>query len=174
MTIPNCPLPNYRHELFCRFYVVRFNATWAAVQAGYSKRSAKNQGYDLLKREEIIDRVGQLTTAPEKLEEADDLRARVIAEYAKIAFGDIRDYYDENGNLKPIHELDDHAAASLVGVDVQTLGGGDMVDFVKKIKRSDKTKALDALGRHLGLFEKHEQAGRGEIHIHLSDKDERL
>ena len=38
---------------------------------------------------------------------------RVLTEYAKLAFLDIRKAFDEDGNLKPIHELDDDTAAAI-------------------------------------------------------------
>jgi phage terminase small subunit len=43
---------------------------------------------------------------------------RVIAEYAKLAFLDIRKAFDGDGNLKPIHEMDDDTAAAIAGIEV--------------------------------------------------------
>jgi phage terminase small subunit len=42
-----------RQEKFCQAYLISRNATSAAKEAGYSERSAYNQGYELLKKPEI-------------------------------------------------------------------------------------------------------------------------
>ena len=44
---------------------------------------------------------------------------RVIAELAKLAFLDIRKAFDEEGKLKPIHEIDDDTAAAIAGLEVE-------------------------------------------------------
>lgn len=46
----------------------------------------------------------------------------------------------------------------------QTAGGFEIL-------MHSKEKARDALAKHHNLFEKHEKAGSGEIHVHLSEKD---
>lgn len=97
---------------------------------------------------------------------------RVLQEYAKLAFLDIRRAFDEEGNLKPIHELDDDTAAAISGIEVeirkvqgesdeemegQPHGGAlkrqhGAIARLHKIKLSDKRAALDSLARHLGMF----------------------
>ncbi|MDH6354527.1 phage terminase small subunit [Dysgonomonas sp. PH5-45] len=42
-----------RQEVFCREYLIDFNATQAAVRAGYSSRSAKHLGSRLLKNANV-------------------------------------------------------------------------------------------------------------------------
>lgn len=49
-----------RQEKFCQAYLISRNATSAAKEAGYSERSAYNQGYELLKRPEIQRRLKEL------------------------------------------------------------------------------------------------------------------
>ena len=49
-----------RQEKFCQAYLISRNATAAAKDAGYSERSAYNQGYELLKRPEIQQRLEEL------------------------------------------------------------------------------------------------------------------
>lgn len=53
-------LKNGRQEQFCQQYVVDYNATKAAMSAGYSKKSAASQASALLKKEEILARVSEL------------------------------------------------------------------------------------------------------------------
>ena len=85
---------------------------------------------------------------------------RVVAELGKLAFLDIRKAFDEDGNLKPIHELDDDTAAAISGLEVDKKvskmtdeNGEPMVEsYLHKIKLSDKKGALDSLAKTLGLF----------------------
>ena len=51
---------NNKQERFAQSYVLHRNATEAARAAGYSKSSAKNQGYRLLQIPEIRERVEDL------------------------------------------------------------------------------------------------------------------
>ena len=51
---------NEKQEKFSQAYVLHRNATEAAKAAGYAAESAYNQGYRLLQRQEVIDRVHEL------------------------------------------------------------------------------------------------------------------
>jgi phage terminase small subunit len=105
---------------------------------------------------------------------------RVIAEYAKLSFLDIRKAFDEEGRLKPIHEIDDETIAAIAGIEVEELYEGrgedrEHVGRLHKIKLSDKRAALDSLAKHLGIFtDRVEVTGKGgtplnppPIHVYL-------
>ena len=49
-----------KQERFAQAYVLHRNATEAAKTAGYSARSAYNQGYRMLKNDEIAERITDL------------------------------------------------------------------------------------------------------------------
>ena len=51
---------NSKQEKFAQAYVLHRNATEAAKAAGYSDRSANNQGYRLLQMDEVIERIADL------------------------------------------------------------------------------------------------------------------
>ena len=51
---------NEKQEKFAQAYVLHRNATEAAKAAGYASDSAYNQGYRLLQKQEVIDRVHEL------------------------------------------------------------------------------------------------------------------
>lgn len=53
-------LENPRRERFCQEYVVDLNATQAATRAGYSRKTAKQQGSVLLTNPEVQARVAEL------------------------------------------------------------------------------------------------------------------
>ncbi len=80
---------------------------------------------------------------------------RVMRELERIAFQDIRPIFDNDGNLKPIHLLDDDTAATIASVDVEVKWqgkGDDMVPVTtKKVRRVDKMAALNVLARHFKI-----------------------
>lgn len=148
---------NEKQKRFALEYVLDLNATQAAIRSGYSKRSAGEQASRLL-RDVRIQKVVQ---------EEKDARARrtevsvdrVLEEYARIAYQDHRIFYNSDGSLKKIRELDDTAAAILSGSEVaetfQEGATGPTRVLTSKIRTWSKDKALDALSKHLGIFEKH-------------------
>lgn len=77
----------------------------------------------------------------------------VLQEYARLAFFDVRQLYDEKGRLKRIIDLDDNIAAAIVGVDIKTMGKEDNFAELLRVKMADKKAALDALAKRLKLFD---------------------
>lgn len=63
----------------------------------------------------------------------------IVRELARIAFGDPRRLFDEKGNLRPIHELDDDAAALVAGIEIVEGRRGKRKTIVR---RWDKRRAL--------------------------------
>ena len=53
---------NERKEKFCQNYVLHRNATRAAKEAGYSETSAHNQGSRLLREQDCIERIAELSS----------------------------------------------------------------------------------------------------------------
>ena len=82
--------------------------------------------------------------------------ARIIGAYARIAFYDIRKFYDASGNLKKVPDLGDDQAGALAAFELEEQWEGSAEDghevLTKKIKLWDKLRALDSLGKHLVLF----------------------
>lgn len=101
----------------------------------------------------VVQAVADLTK--QKLEAAGITAQRVMQEIGRIAFVDIRKFYDANGDLKPIHQLDDDTAAALSSVDVETkwVGKGEAAVPVttKKIRTVDKMAGLNLLAKHFKL-----------------------
>lgn len=147
---------NDKHKRFCEEYMIDLNGKQAAIRTGYSEDRAEVTASELLAREDV-----KLYLIELKRKAADKLeikRDRVLKEYARIAFADIRKYYDEGGNLLSPDQLDDDAAAALAGIEVfeefeMAKGTKKKIGNTKKIKLSNKLQALDSLAKHLGLFE---------------------
>lgn len=141
-----------KQERFVAEYLIDLNATQAAIRAGYSQRTANEQGARLLANVSVR---SSLQSAMKKREERTKItQDRVLEEYAKLAFLDPRRFYDDSGWLKPVHLLDEDVAAALVGVDVIESYDkeGQSTSTTKKVKFADKKGALDSVARHLGMF----------------------
>jgi phage terminase small subunit len=142
---------NEKQKRFVEEYLVDLNATQAAIRAGYSKRTAHSQGPRLLEHVEVAAAIAE---AQKKRSDRTEVTAdRVLKELARIGFSDIRDIFDETGNLKRPEDWSDNAAAAVSSVEVvcKSLGEGE-VEYVKKIKVWDKNSALEKIGKHLGMF----------------------
>ena len=82
-------------------------------------------------------------------------KQKILTEVGRIAFSDIRKLYDENGNLKSVHELDDDTAGAVASIEVVTKyekdADGNLVpEHTKKIKIWDKGSAHE---RWMKLYE---------------------
>jgi len=147
---------NPKRAAFVREYLVDLNGTQAAIRAGYSKKTARQQADQLLSNLDVRAAVqkGQ-SDRSKRLEITADM---VTREYAKLAFLDPRKFYDESGRLIDVHQLPAEVAAALAGMEVvvERTGfdedGKPQFSQVRKIKFSDKKGALDSLARSLGMF----------------------
>lgn len=77
----------------------------------------------------------------------------MLAEYAKLAFFDMRQAYHDTGALKLPHELDEDAAAAIAAYETVEMSGGDREApplLVRKIKWADKRAALDSIMKAQG------------------------
>jgi phage terminase small subunit len=148
---------NEKQQRFCDEYLVDFNATQAAIRAGYSEKTAGSQGHDLLKKPEIQ---WYLQNKKEKIADKLEIsQTRVMQEIARLAFSDIRKLFTIDGALKPVGELDDDAAAILSSLEILEEKVSDVdaeeqitAGTVKKVKLWDKTKALEMLAKHFKIY----------------------
>lgn len=156
---PRDPDPEYcdmadltpKQQLFCLEYIKDFNATQAAIRAGYSKKTARAQGQRLLTKVAVQNEVARhkAVITEEVQVDAKWLLKRLVDELT----ADIADIYDESGGLRPIREWPMAFRQGLVsGIDVETLGGGDSpVATVRKIKMSDRIRRLELIGKHVDV-----------------------
>lgn len=151
-------MPQLKHakrERFCREYCIDHNGMRAAKAAGYSVGRAKQWAYELLRLPEVAARVGELDS--KLLTKADITAERVMLELARLAFADVRGLYDDKGQLRPVNELDDDTAASIAGIEIDTVitaaRGGRAKTTVRtaKVRRYEKAGALRVLAQHFKI-----------------------
>lgn len=158
-----------KQQRFVDEYILDLNATQAAIRAGYSAQSASSQGERLLRNDEVAAAVQKrLDSRSQRTEVTAD---RVLEGLAAVAFGDLRTLFSDTGALISPSDLPDAAAKMLAGIEVSTVnrGEGD-VEHVAKVKTNDRLKALELLGKHLGMFvDRKELSGPGGGPIPLED-----
>ncbi|ANU47748.1 terminase small subunit [Enterocloster clostridioformis] len=147
-----------KQKIFADEYLIDLNAT-RAYKVAYPKvkkdNVAKAAGSRLLTNVNVATYIDERMKEREKRTEI--TQDMVLKELAKLGFFDIRKLFDSNGKPVDISMLDDDTAACIAGLEVVDYfeGAGEDREFagyVKKYKLSDKLKALEMLGRHLGMF----------------------
>ena len=135
-----------KQEVFVQEYLKDLNATQAAIRAGYSEKSASRIGIELLNKNHVREAVEK--GRAKRAERTEITADRVVTELAKIAFADPRDLMEWGPNgvaLKDSSTLTEEQAAGVAEV-VEGSGGA------LRLKKHDKVKALELLGKHIGMF----------------------
>lgn len=140
-----------KQEAFVREYLIDLNATQAAIRAGYSAKTAMEQGYQLLRKTSVAEAIAaaQAVRAEKTQIDAEWLLLRLAEE----STADVADLYDEHGGLKPVKEWPLIWRQGLVaGIDVEDLREeGKVVGTIRKIRLSDRIKRLELIGRHIDV-----------------------
>jgi phage terminase small subunit len=144
-----------KQEAFVREYLIDLNATQAAIRAGYSARTAQEQGSRLLSNAMVAEAVKAAQDA--RAERTEITADRVLTELAKIGFADIRRIFTQTGALLTPGDMEDDAAATISSIEVvekprRDADGNVEIEYVRKIRTWDKLGALTQMGRHLGMF----------------------
>lgn len=161
---------NARQRQFCEEYLIDLNATQAAIRAGYAERYASTNAHKLLQITAIKAKIDELMAARAKRTEI--TQDRVLKELAIIAFSNAADYaavveedayievegeriklLDDDGNVMKCRTVRPVLTADLTEEQKRALS------VIKKgrdgfeVKPYDKVRALELLGKHLGMFQ---------------------
>lgn len=157
---------NARQERFAQEYVVDCNATQAARRAGYSAKTANEQGSRLLAKASVQESIAKAQAKrAAKLEiTADD----IAKELRLLGFSNMQDYMRSSEEGDPYLDfsgLTREQAAALAEVTVEDFidGRGEDARNVRRVKfkLTDKRAALVDLAKLLGLgqFNRFEHVG---------------
>jgi phage terminase small subunit len=160
---------------FVAEYLIDLNATQAAIRAGYSAKTAEQQGPRLLGNVGVQSAIAEAQQArAERLEvDADWVLTRLFLE----ADADLADLYDDDGSLRPVKDWPDIWRKGLVaGVDVEEIrADGAVVGTVRKIKLSDRIKRVELIGKHVSVQAFREQVEhKGGINLTVNQDDAEL
>jgi phage terminase small subunit len=143
-----------RQRLFAQEYLKDLNATQAAIRAGYSAKTANEQGARLIAKVSVRSQI-------ERAQQERSERTRIDADWvlrrlASEAEADIADLYDDDGNLLPIKKWPQAFRRGLV-VSVDTVqdrdGAGDDARGVqvRRVRLQDRSKTIELIGKHVGV-----------------------
>lgn len=142
-----------KQEQFCLEYLTDLNATQAAIRAGYSENTANEQGSRMLAKVNVQKRIAELQA--ERAERLQIQQDDILRELASIAFASPAHYMDVvqvDGTsrilVKPTAEWTEQQKAAVTSIKNTPNG--------VEIRLSDKVKALELLGKHLGMFNRKE------------------
>jgi len=124
------PKQTDRRRAFVAEYLIDLNATQAAIRAGYSKRSAYSQGQRLLKNAEVQ---AEIAAAQAKRAQKTEL----TAEYVLLA----------------LHDVEQKCRQAVPVLDKDGNPTGEW-----RFDAAGANKALDLIGRHLGMWERQQKA----------------
>lgn len=152
-----------KQKRFCEEYMIDLNATQAAIRAGYSPAAASDIGSENLRKPQLRARIDKALA--EQSKRTGVTADRVVRELARVAFANSQDVIDfDSATIKAGAARDDTAAISSVKVKTIPTADGDGVE--REIKMADKIKALELLGRRLGMFTDNVNlSGEGVIQI---------
>lgn len=153
-----------KQELFAREFIVDLNATQAAIRAGYSEKSSRNQGARMMANDDILDRIAELKA--ERNEQVGVDAAYVLRRLTEIDQMDVLDILLANGELKPIKDWPKVWRTTLSGMDVVEMASADSAALLKKIKWPDKVKNLELLGKHVTV-----QAFKEQVSSEITGKN---
>lgn len=147
-----------KQKIFADEYLIDLNATRAYKMAYPNvtkEETAAAAGARLLRNVKVEEYIQERMKDREKRTEI--TQDMVLKELAKVGFFDIRRLFDDSGKPLDITGLDNETAACIVGLEVMDIYEGtgedkEFVGYIKKYKLSDKLKALEMIGRHLGMF----------------------
>ena len=151
---------------FAREYLVDFNATQAAIRAGYTFKSAGRCACRLLDNSKV--RCMILSQMQERNKRIQISQDRVLEELARIAFaefGDVASWGPEGLTLKNSGELTPEQSATISEVAVSLNRHGRS----SRIKQHDKLKALELLMRHMGMLHDNLKLS-GELDLAILEK----
>nr|DAM43624.1 MAG TPA: Terminase small subunit [Caudoviricetes sp.] len=139
-------------------YLVDFNATQAAIRAGYSKKTAAFIGAENLKKPKIAEEIARRQKDLQRRTEV--TQERVVKELARIAFANIADYLHVETQTRTKDDGTEVTYQTVMFSETQELSADQRAALavVKQsvngfeLKLHDKIKALELLGRHIGMF----------------------
>lgn len=137
-----------KQKKFVEEYLIDLNATQSAIRAGYSPKTANEQGARLLANVSIQEAISKAMA--ERSRRTGINQDRIVQELARIAFVKITDVVDTDGEINTNASDDDLACIESYKVeDSDSVNGSSSK---REVKLASKIKALELLGKHVGMW----------------------
>lgn len=155
-----------KQKVFAYEYLRCFNATQAALAAGYAKKSAHDTGCKLLKHPEVAEVIGTKIRRAER--KADVTIEEVVAELRNIVELDPGQCYGANGAVLPMQEWPENLRRACSGFEVEEKWDKSDPENpievrTKKVKFWSKTQSAELLLRKLKAFQHEQDAGSSSL-----------
>lgn len=137
-----------KQQRFVDEYLIDLNATQAAIRAGYSAKTADQQGSRLLTNVKVQQAIAERMA--ERSKRTGINQDRVVLELAKIALVNMSDIVDNYGKIKDTATADDLACIESIKYKSSESDTGSSEE--REVKIASKLKALELLGKHLGMW----------------------
>lgn len=134
-----------KQRRFADEYLIDLNAEQAAIRAGYSERYARGNAHKLVANGCINTCILELMD--ERSKRTNVTQDKVVNELAKIGFSDISSFLKVEDNHVEVFDTDSIQHEMLAAIAEIKEG-----NYGISIKLHDKLKALELIGRHLGMF----------------------
>jgi len=145
---PPPPKLTPKQTRFVAEFLIDLNAAGAARRAGFTGKRSDQAGYELLTAI-AFGKARQLDTAELSA-------ARVLEELRRLAFVNVRDFFDPvTKDAKHPTELTNEQGACLAGFEVlikNAKAGDGITDTIHKFKLWDKVHSLELLAKHFELL----------------------
>ena len=155
-----------KQKIFADEYLIDLNATRAYRKAYPSVKkdeTAAQAGSRMLRNVKVAEYIAERMQA--RQERTEITQDKVLEELAAIAFARATDYAEVKDDQVIIKDT-----AGLSENQIKAIAGIKQGKFGIEVKLSDKEKALELLGRHLGMFkDRVEVSGLEEEKTKLSD-----
>ena len=155
-----------KQKIFADEYLIDLNATRAYRKAYPSVKkdeTAAQAGSRMLRNVKVAEYIAERMQA--RQERTEITQDRVLEELAAIAFARATDYAEVKDDQVFIKDT-----AGLSENQIKAIAGIKQGKFGIEVKLNDKEKALELLGRHLGMFkDRVEVSGLEEEKTELSD-----
>ncbi len=147
-----------KQKRFVNEYLIDLNATQAAIRAGYKEKTAYSIGQQNLKKLEVQKEIQKRMQERENRTEI--TQDMVMKELAAIAFSNGADYskivtknsIDDLGNTFEYSDVVLKSTDELTNEQKKAIAGIKQTKFGISVETCDKVKALELLGKHLGMF----------------------
>lgn len=160
-----------KQQRFVDEYLIDLNATQAAIRAGYSAKTACEQGARLLANVKVQGTIAEHMA--ERSKRTGVNQDRIVRELAKIAFVNLTDIVDEEGRIRSNATYEDLSCLESIKYKESSSDTGDSVE--REVKIASKLKALELLGKHVGMWNDKlnvEMDAELNIHVDYGDEDE--
>lgn len=155
-----------KQEAFCQSYV-QLNDRSASYRVAYDAESMNSNSVRVAAHEVFHD--PNVTLRIEELQS--EIRERnkikiddVLSVLTDMIKFDISELYDENDNLKSIHEIPKAHRQMIASLKTDHLyGGKEIIGETKEIKTLNKLDVIEKFMKHLGGYEKDNQQRKIEI-----------